>query len=482
MLAGIGRIEIVIEPDKGGETLLAAVARAPFRDRVWLVSLGGDNDPSGLYLRDPERFEENWQAAVEAAPKWTEIQADERTTQATADFQKARYLLDDPNLMQRISEVITARGYAGDTGPPRVAYVAITSRLLTRPCNLAIVAQSASGKNAALDAGRALHPEEAVHEIKAGSERAMIYDEADYQHRVVIFAEADSIPEEGSAASAVRNVATDNVMAYDTVEKNPETGRMETRHIRKPGPTGLITTSTKSLDAQMTTRMLEMPISDDAAQTLSILEMQAEAAASTSLKRPDVEPLLALQRWLENAGRREVTIPFAQILPKLVPAKTVRMRRDFCQLLTFIAAVALLHQRQRAVKDGHIVATLDDYAITRDLLAPIFDTVAAEGCTPAVRATVEAVKDGEEVSGTTLAQRLGLAPSTVSYRVRRAIKGGWLVNHESSPGRAARYARGGPLPDGASALPSVETVRKLFECSSPNPTEEAPPPPSYKEF
>ena len=232
----------------------------------------------------------------------------------------------------------------------------------------------------------------------------------------------------------------------------------------------------------MATRMLEMPIPDDQAQTLSILEMQAAAAASTCLERPDVEPFLALQRWLDNAGRHDVTIPFARVLPKLVPTKTVRMRRDFRQLLTFIEAVALLHQRQRPVKDGHIVATLDDYAISRDLLAPIFDTVAAEGCTPAVRETVEAIGNGEEVSGTTLAQRLNLATSTISYRVRRAMRGGWLVNKESSRGRAARYARGGPLPEGASALPSVETVRNLFERSNLIPPDDTPPPPAYMEF
>jgi len=480
LLAGIGRIEIVIEPDTGGKTLLAAAARASFRDRVWLVSLGEDQDPSGLYLRDRHHFRQNWQAATEAAPKWSAIEAVERTERSSANFELARDLLDDPHLMDRIGETIRARGYAGDVRPAQQVYVAMTSRLQPRPMNVAVVAQSAAGKNKAVDGAKELIPSEAIHEICASSERALIYDDVDVEHKVVIFAEADSIPEEGPAASAIRSLATDNEMAYDTVEKTAE--GLRTRHIRKPGPTGLITTSTKRLPEQMATRTLELPISDDEAQTRAVLTMQAAEASCLRTDRPSIEPFIALQRWLAEAGLREVRVPFAPELAREVPARAVRMRRDFPQLLACIKAVAMLYQRQREIDDGHIVATLGDYAVARDLLAPIFEAIVSEGCTAVVRQTVEAVSDEEVISGVGLAGRLGVASSTLAYRVKRAVAGGWLVNEEQRKGRPARYRRGAPLPDSASALPSVETVRELFECSSPDPAEEAPPPPSGREF
>ena len=44
------------------------------------------------------------------------------------------------------------------------------------------------------------------------------------------------------------------------------------------------------------------------------------------------------------------------------------------------------------------MATIEDYAIARELVSPVFDTLAAEGVTPAVRETVEAVREDEEVS------------------------------------------------------------------------------------
>lgn len=478
LLEGIDHVDAVIEPDRGGQTQLAGLSYAAFRDRVQLVSLGDAKDPSGLYLKDPARFQENWKAAVDAAPKWSDVDADERKERATRNFQEAHELLDDPHLMNRIRDIISARGYAGDVRPTQIAYVSMTSRLLKRPNNLGFVAQSASGKNYAVDSAKALMPPEALHEIRAGSSRSLIYDDVDVERKVVIFSEADSIPEDGPAASAIRSLVTDNEMAYDTVERNGN--RWETRRIRKPGPTGLITTSTESLPPQMSTRTLEVPIRDDPEQTREVLRMQA-VAASSRVTLPDISQFLALQRWLADAGLMDVTIPYAGVLAELVPSGAVRMRRDFPQLLTFIKAVALLYQRQRETRDGQIIASIQDYEIARDLLEPIFDAVATEGCTKALRETVEAVHHDEEISISDLAKRLALAKSTTSARVKRAIRSGWLVNEEDRQGHPATLRRGGPLPAHTTALPTPDRVLELFECSGGIRVEEAPHAP-FKEF
>ncbi len=478
LLDGFTRIDVVIEPDRGGQTVLAGVAKTAFRDQVWLVTLGDANDPSELHLRDPEKFLDQWRLVTEAAQRWSDLDATERSERVTVTFRAAQELLDDPRLIDRIGDTLRARGYAGDVRPALLAYLALTSRLLDRPINLAFVAQSGAGKNTAVDFAKALMPAEAFHEIRACSERALIYDEVEVEHKVVIFAEVDSIPEEGPAASAVRSLASDNVMEYATVEK--DAGRLRTRHIRKPGPTGLITTSTKRLPEQMSTRTLEVPIPDDERQTRAVLLAQA-AEAAAPVTRPDVEDFIALQRWLADAGASAVWVPFAYELAAEVPARAVRMRRDHWQLLACVKASAVLHQRQRETRDGRIVAAFEDYAIARDLLASVFDALSTDGCTPAVRETVEAVRDDEELSASALADRLGVARSTLSSRAKRAMAGGWLVNEETGRGRPARYRRGSPLPEQISALPRVERVRELFECSTRHPGEVVPPPP-YKEF
>src|SRR5262249_37520518 len=117
--------------------------------------------------------------------------------------------------------------------------------------------------------------------------------------------------------------------------------------------------------------------------------------------------------------------------------------------------------------DGWVIATLDDYKLARELLAPIFDMIVSEGITPAVRATVKAVKEAEEVTEADLAQRLILAKSTVTYRVKRALRGGWLINKETRRGHPAKLSRGTPLPEQQSALPTMEQLKEAFDCSNP---------------
>ncbi len=358
-------------------------------------------------------------------------------------------------------------GYAGDLQPPMMAYLAITSRLLRRPLNMAFIAPSGAGKNHAIDTARKLIPDDAVVEYKASSERAMVYDDAIFTHRVVLFSEADSIPEDGPAASAVRSLASDQVMRYDVVERDETTGKWHTRHIVKPGPTSLMTTSTRSLAHQFDTRLLEVTISDSEAQTRAVMAAHAAAVMPRLTAALDTAPFIALQQWIELAGFHEVMVPFADALVRMVPAKAVRMRRDFQQLLTFVQVVALLRQCQRdRTPEGWIIATLDDYDVARGLLEITFDIVTSEGLTKPVREVVEAIQEREEVTQQQLCERLTLAKATVSYRVGRALKGGWLVNNEPRKGHPHKLARGAPMPEEAHALPFVTDLRDVFEeCS-----------------
>ena len=454
-LKGIDRVNVVIEPDKGGEAVLKHLANAAFRDRVHLLELGDVKDPSGLYLSDPDHFTVNWQSAVRNARPFLELQATTETTQAEEHYRKAHDLLHDPDILCRVGEAMRASGYAGDLMPVKTVYVAMTSRLLPRAMNVALIAESGSGKTHSVDKARELMPPEAIYIERAGSARALIYVDEDFQHRVVVCAEADSIPDEGPAASAIRSLASENVLAYDVVEKNPDTHQFQTRRIEKPGPTGLITTSTRPLAPQMATRMLEVSIRDDKAQTRQVARALARSVqADPGGPAVDLEAFVALQRYLAHSGIHDVHIPFAGLLAEKVPVTAVRVRRDFRQLLTCIQAVALLHHRQRTVRKGIVEAEISDYTVARELLSPIFDAVVSDGVTPVVREVVDAVRGGEvDVSVATLAKRLGLSRSTASYRVRRALAGSWLVNAEDQRGRPARLSRGVPLPNRASALP-----------------------------
>jgi len=121
---------------------------------------------------------------------------------------------------------------------------------------------------------------------------------------------------------------------------------------------------------------------------------------------------------------------------------------------------------------GEIVATLDDYEAVYDL---IFDLVAdvLEASVPAdVRETVEAVaerenpkgfgvqiSDAQGVSLPALAKHMDLDKGTVSRRVGKAMKGGYLYNLEDRKGKPARVVLGDPLPEEMEVLPHPSKLR-----------------------
>jgi hypothetical protein len=371
---------------------------------------------------------------------------------------------DDP--LEPVREAFRALGFAGDTRLPELLYVAIASRFQVRPINIHVEALSASGKNFAITCALALHPEDAVYLLSASSPRALIYSDATFTNRVVVLAEADSVPADGPAASAIRSIAEDSCLTYETVEKDPETGKFVTRRIIKAGPTGFVTSGIRPLDRQMSTRCLTATVPDDPIQTRAVLQAEAAAAIGgrPAQDNANLEAFHAAHRWLDEAGEKRVVVPFARVLADLVPASVVRVRRDFRQLLSCIQTLAFLSQSQRTrTPDGAIVATLEDYDRARRLLSPLFDSLAAEGVTPAIRETVLAVNPEEEISVTELARRLSLVKSTISYRVHKALRAGWLKNSETRRSYPAKLSRGEPLPEDISALPEVEKLREAFE-------------------
>jgi hypothetical protein len=155
------------------------------------------------------------------------------------------------------------------------------------------------------------------------------------------------------------------------------------------------------------------------------------------------------------------------------------MRRAARHLLTMIQASGLLHQRQRRrADDGRIIASIEDYGVARGLLGAVFDAITADGLTPAIRETVIAVSSSEEVTEAELGRRLGLAKSTISYRVSRAVKGGWLENRETDERRPKRLARGQPLPQEADALPEPAELERFDGSNEVRGDTPAPPPPT----
>jgi hypothetical protein len=392
---------------------------------------------------------------------------------------RAHAAFASPDVLSLLEKSVQGMSYSGDKKPLKQVYLGMTTRLLDlrksqMPAHILVEGPSSAGKSYTVDMA-ALHlPEEAVHKIEAGSPRAIIYDNADLSHKVLIFGEADSLPqgEDNSAASAIRGLAQDGYLHYDVVVRDEKTSEFVTKHIRKPGPTVLITTSTRSLGKQMMTRLFTVEVSTEPTQVRAAL--LAQARADDAAQGPD-EALVALQMYLQLGAPWRVLVPFAGWLAGNVSADDPRVLRDYSRLLVLIKAHALLHLRQRASdKEGRILAEVGDYEAVFYLVRESYAASASDGVSEDVRQVVEIVRVLREEKGdiplvkqADIVAQPKMNKRKVSRAVNKASRAGWLVDRNNRGVRKQGpmdLALGEPLPD-IYALPDPESLRREFRVS-----------------
>ena len=402
---------------------------------------------------------------------------------------KIALILAAPDPIVLVREGLQRLGYGGDLRYPLIVYLAATSRLLamragTMPVHLLIVGVPSSGKSYTLRVVLNLLPPEAFHKIDAGSERVLIYDDADLEHRVIIFSEADSLPsgEDNCAASAIRNLLQDHELNYKVTERDTETGKHTVREIRRSGPSVLFTTAVKRLGSQLDSRLFSMEVPDDQEQVRRALATQASLELNGS-PVPD-QGLIVFQAYLQTLAPFDVVVPFIEKLGELI-GKTnsgPRILRDFARLISLIKAVTVLRHRQRK-RDGagRLVAEIPDYALVHDLIGDMYEGTVT-GASKKIRETVAAVdllqkqNAGGTVSVTEVGVKLGISTSAASRRVNTAIRNHWLVNEEKVKGKPSLLKVGESLPD-RTTLPSPEALEGCCRLQSETGRSIPPSPP-----
>ena len=372
---------------------------------------------------------------------------------------------DDP--LKLIEKALLAGGYGGDTRPAILTYLALTTRLLgmregAMPAHLVLVGPTSAGKSYTVGAVLRLFPKTAYVLIPAGSSHALIYGDDDLRHRGLVFGEADSLPagEDNPAASAIRNLLQDHRLHYDVTAWDG--GRRTVRTIERPGPTVLITTSTRRLRPQMDSRLFSIDVPDDQKQVRAALRAQARLEREGAPKRP--KDLVAYQCLLQAAAPWDVAVPFVDELAETIgrfPAES-RVTRDFARLVALIKAVAIVRLRRRHMNSrGQLEATLEDYRVVYRLVREVYAS-SVTGVSKRIRAVVDAVAALQQMAGekpvteTLVASHLKTNKMTISRYVHGALTGGWLINDDPSPYRYDLRV-GEPLPD-VGGLPRPESL------------------------
>jgi len=462
-LNGIETIYVVLKRGKAGEAVKQWLARSPIRDRVRIIQLAQVRDVSALYLADLAKFSENWREAMATALPWRESEDLEKDQQAHEAWESCKALAEEPRILDRLAIDIAAGGLAGEERAIKLLYLIVTSRLLPRQVNAAVKGPSAAGKSYTVERVLRYFPPNAYYEVTSMSEKALIYLDEPMSHRILVMYEAAGFG--GQVLSyLVRSLLSEGRIRYVTVEKVGD--HLQSREIVLEGPTGLITTTTRvSLHPENETRSLSIPINDSPRQTefvMAALGLAAEEGNPISDAQEEFEQWHALQTWLEGAEHR-VVIPFARILAKRIPPVAVRLRRDFPTILNLIWAHTILHQATRERDSaGRIVATIEDYAVVRELVGDLLAEGVEVSVPETIRETVAAVREllmsSDSVNASEVGQHLGLDRSSAKRRVDKALESGYLKNLERYEGRPSQLVLGDDMPEEQPLLPLPEDL------------------------
>ncbi|MEJ7873298.1 MAG: hypothetical protein WKF67_13650 [Rubrobacteraceae bacterium] len=483
-LQGIDRLYFVVE-DEAGEACWEKLCASPeIRERLHRVELEGAKDVSELHKRDPGRFGDRLREALETAAAWEELAASEEWERAREAWNECHELAESPDILSEFSRDLEACRVVGERANGELLYLALVSRLLEKIVSVAVKGPSSGGKSYLVKQVMSFFPDDSFVSLTAMGEKALLYTERDLRNKMLVLMEAAGLSGDFQEY-VIRTLLSEGFLEYEVTKKTQD--GLENVVIRKEGPTGFITTTTRDrLNAENETRYLSITVTDTREQTRRIFR----ALADGNTEGPDRGRWHALQAWLEGAERR-VTIPYAGALAEKMGDVAVRLRRDFSVVLSLVKAHAILHQANRGRDaEGRIVATLADYSRVRGLVSGLIAEGVEATVPKTVRETVVAVEsviDGWEEDHATnkaVAEELEIDKSAASRRVRSAIGRGYVKNLEDRKGHPARLVIGEDMPEDREILPAAEELEGVggSGCAVDPFSEgiEHPPPPSQR--
>lgn len=373
-------------------------------------------------------------------------------------------LIEDNDVLGRLGRDLEQLGFTGYTKEAQLIFMGLTSRVLDRPISIFVKGSSATGKSHLIDTVKRFFPPEAYFAVSSFTPKALVNCEEDFSHRIIIVTELDGCDSK-DCAYTLRTLLSENKLVHMASSGST------THPKEKPGPTGLMLTSTKlNWNEENETRMLSVTMPDDSAHTQLVLEaIGRTAAGETNPEAVDFDAWCEFQRMLDAGRPWKVIVPFAPALSLLIPPVACRLRRDFNVLLTMIKVNALVHYAQRETMAGVLFTTLDDYESVQRKFGGLFAETVENTVPRRVRSIVAAVREIMEagsVNGASvnaLVQKLSRDKGGISRRVKEAVGLGFLAICEGSNNRSKRIVLRDPLPEDRTLLPTRQQVEAKWQ-------------------
>jgi predicted transcriptional regulator len=347
--------------------------------------------------------------------------------------------LRDPSLLDWVRKVLALR-IVGEAENALLTYLVCLSSLSETPLSLIIAGPSSSGKswiakNVVRFFPRVMNPTRLT---------PAFLDRANADLTGVIFY-AVELPGLGNAGSGQVNIMlSEGELTLCTIELD-DRGRQVPTIVRTRGRPVFVTTTVRELvDEQLSTRVLLTSPDCSEAQTERILARQSLLHMYPPLPEwtPDELVLRAIPHVLE---RLPTLIPFAERLGELFPPGEQRARRDYTKVLTIIALLTFLHQRQRQqLQVGgrlFLVSSLADLDNALRILTPEILNATIHGLPKGAFKILEKLQADSSLTVREIRILTGLGETTVRRHLEALMERGFALKDDST--RAHTYSRTG---------------------------------------
>jgi len=388
----------------------------------------------------------------------------------------AKEFLRRSDLVSQIVEHARLIGVAGETELVVMIYLIGISRLLTRPLAGEVMGASSTGKSYTIRQIAGFFPDETVLQAHRITPRALEHmPPGSLVHRFVVAGERSRLQDDASAEAtkALREMLSDGKLSLAIADKKLA-GGLETKIIEQDGPIAYIESTTlgiSQINDEDRTRFILLATDERREQTTAIIRQLAESV-SNPLDSDIPDSIIALHHTVQRLLRPcKVVVPFAKKLITSLPLERLEVRRTFGHLISFIQAVALLHQYQRERNErGQIIATHKDYDVVRLYLpGPLARSLGCE-LTQGAKDLLEVVKERERFTIPDMVGETKLSDNTIRGRIKELQNTGQIIKVQDSKGQtAAVYAiAGDPPPLNGLVLPVLtETKDKNTYLATP---------------
>jgi len=401
--------------------------------------------------------------------KFNEKEAKERTkpTYTPEEKAQAEELLKGPNILEKMLSFTEKAGHVGEKTNKKVLYLSAISTKTDKAINIFVKGSSSAGKNALVEAIRALLPVEVCKKFSGISAKALYHTkDKDLSHKILYMAELEG---SGEADYPIRLVISEGELTYTYTIKDLKTGELTTKseHIKALG-TAIWQTTTKLLITQDNeNRAIDLYIDESEELTREILKKQAfQVNSNTNILEKEKR---IWQCAFSKIEPLPVVIPYAGYLAEAYPTDKIRSRRDFQKLLSLIVAHTLLYQKQRQKnEEGKLIATVEDYKEVYNLCKVVFAQTLCE-LSPKEEEILKKIEESFSDNWFSIKDcdnlLIGKNYNTLKTHIHALAQKGYLL-WNGQRGAQSEYAIA-KYAEASFALPTPEEVKKYLDLASP---------------